>query len=151
LVEALMNPISDTTTLPPPIAPGLFELDDELVLLGTRCRRCATVAFPAQDSCPRCTAQEMADHRLATTGTLWTWTTQGFRPKSPPYSGPEAFTPYAVGYVELGGEIRVEGILCDVEPGDVRNGQAMRTTALVVSGLDAEPRTTYGFAPQGGA
>ena len=142
-----MTSPTDTTTLPPPIAVGLFELDAEPVLLGARCRRCATVAFPAQGSCPRCAAQDMAPHRLATSGPLWTWTTQGFRPKSPPYAGPEAFTPYAVGYVELGSEIRVEGILIGVEPGDLRIGMPMRTTTLVVSGPDGQPRTTYAFAP----
>jgi uncharacterized OB-fold protein len=46
---------------------------------------------------------------LARTGTLWTYTVQGFRPKSP-YDGPEEFSPYAVGYVDLG-EVLVESRL----------------------------------------
>jgi uncharacterized OB-fold protein len=142
-----MRPTDTTTTLPPLIAVGLFELDPDPVLLGTRCTRCATVAFPAQGSCPRCTGQDMAAHRLAATGTLWTWTTQGFRPKSPPYAGPEEFAPFAVGYVELGGEIRVEGILTGLDDDAPRIGMALRTTTLVVSGADGEPRTTYAFAP----
>ena len=37
---------------------------------------------------------------------LWSWTVQRFRPKSPPYAGPVAFEPYAVGYVDLGEDHR---------------------------------------------
>ena len=130
-------------THPPAIADGLFELGGgRLVLLGSRCGECGTVAFPRQPSCPRCTSQDVEAHRLATEGTLWTWTTQQFRPKSPPYAGPEAFTDYAVGYVELGGEIRVEGLLTTDRPAI---GMPMRTAAVVVAGADGEPRTTYAF------
>jgi uncharacterized OB-fold protein len=42
-------------------------------------------------------------------GTLWTWTTQGFEPKSPPYLPDEGeFRPFVVGYVELPGVLRIE-------------------------------------------
>jgi uncharacterized OB-fold protein len=132
----------------PPIADGLFEIaDGELVLVGSRCTGCGTVAFPSQASCPRCTSEDVEGHRLATSGTLWTWTTQGFRPKSPPYAGPEEFAEYAVGYVELGGEIRVEGLLTESDPQRLGIGMAMGVTAIVVPGATGEPRTTYAFTP----
>ena len=38
------------------------------VLLGAECRRCGTVTFPAQDSCPRCTSTDMAAARSAVAG-----------------------------------------------------------------------------------
>jgi uncharacterized OB-fold protein len=52
----------------------------------------------------------MADHRLPRRGRLWAWTTQAFPPPSPPYAGPtgDSFVPYGVGYVQLGGEVKVE-------------------------------------------
>lgn len=138
----------DLRTAAQPIAEGLFELaDGELVLIGSRCERCGTVAFPYQGSCPRCTSEAVERHRLASAGTLWTWTTQGFRPKSPPYNGPEAFHPYGVGYVELGGEIRVEGILSEVDPKQLRIGMMMRVTPWVVADPRGETRMTYAFAP----
>ncbi len=50
-------------------------------------------------------------------GTLWTWTIQGFLPNRPPYDGPETpetFKPFAVGYVELPNQVRVQTrIKCD--------------------------------------
>src|SRR4051794_1929706 len=131
-----------------PIADDLFELaGDALVLLGSRCEACGTVAFPRQRSCPACTSEQVREHRLATTGTLWTWTTQGFRPKSPPYTGPEEFLEYGVGYVELGGEIRVEGLLAEADPARLAIGMPMRVTPLLAIGAAGEARTTYGFAP----
>jgi uncharacterized OB-fold protein len=136
-----------TTGDAPPIAIDLFERDaDALVLLGSRCDDCETVAFPRQGSCPRCTSEQVQEHRLATTGTLWTWTTQGFRPKSPPYTGPDAFEEYAVGYIELGDEIRVEGLLTDCTPAQLAIGMPMRLVPLDVV-ADGEIRTTFAFAP----
>ncbi len=41
-------------------------------------------------------------------GTIWSWTVQRFAPKSPPYAGPVPFEAFALGYVELPGEVIVE-------------------------------------------
>ena len=84
-------------------------------LLGSRCG-CGVTTFPSQSNCPRC-GDEMEHVELPTRGTLWTWTTQGFRPKGPPegyYLGPETdedFVPYFIGYVELPGHCKVESRL----------------------------------------
>jgi len=58
---------------------------------------------------------DVEERLLERTGTLYTWTVQGFRPK-PPYAGPEGFEPYGVGYVELPGEVRVEARLTVADP-----------------------------------
>jgi len=76
-------------------------------------------------------------------GTLWTWTTQGFEPK-PPFipDGDGEFEPYAVGYVEFPGYLRVEGRLTEAEPDRLRIGMPMRVVAV--------PRgegVGYAFAP----
>jgi uncharacterized OB-fold protein len=140
--------LTETTTAQRPIADGLFELvDGAPVLVGSRCTACGTVAFPSQGSCPRCTSEAVERHLLARTGPLWTWTTQGFRPKSPPYTGPEEFVPYAVGYVELGGEIRVEGVLTEADPARLRIGLPMRVVARQVLAAEGDVRVTFAFAP----
>ena len=96
-----------------PVGPGLFTWpSDEPHLLASRCRACAVVTFPRQSDCPRCTAEDMEDIELPSRGTLWTFTTQEFIPKSPPYAIVETmatFKPYAVGYVEFPGLVKVEG------------------------------------------
>lgn len=93
-----------------PVAEGVFTPGDDPRLIGSRCPACGIVTFPAQDACPRCASTRMAEHLLARRGRLWAWTTQEFPPPSPPYLGPtgDAFVPYGVGYVELGGEVKVE-------------------------------------------
>jgi uncharacterized protein len=134
----------------PPIAAGLFvETPDGPRLLGSRCRRCATVAFPGQSSCPRCAAAESEERLLAPRGELFTWTVQRFRPKTPPYTGPEEFQPYGVGYVELPGECRVEAILTTADPDELRIGMEMELTLIPVTGPDGRAARTFAFTPAG--
>ena len=102
----------------------------EPVLLGSECRKCGTVTFPRQAACPRCTSTDVSERRLARRGTLWSWTIQRFRPKSPPYTGPEEFKPYGVGYIELPGEVRVEARLTESDPSKLEIGMEMELTLI---------------------
>src|SRR6476659_2480608 len=80
-----------------PIAEGLFTWpSDSPALIGTRCGSCGEVTFPSHYGCPRCASEDMVPFELSTTGTVWTWTSQNFRPPAP-YAGPEEFTPYEAG------------------------------------------------------
>ncbi|MBN9622849.1 MAG: OB-fold domain-containing protein [Actinobacteria bacterium] len=132
----------------PPIAAGLFvETAAGPRLVGSRCRNCGTVTFPRQDSCARCAQADSEEHLLAPRGELFTWTVQRFRPKTPPYTGPEEFEPYGVGYVELSGECRVESILTTADPAELRIGRAMELTLIPATGPDGAAARTFAFAP----
>jgi uncharacterized protein len=109
----------------------------EPVLLGSECRNCGTVSFPRQGACPRCTSTDVKERQLSRRGTLWSWTVQRFRPKSPPYTGPEEFEPYGVGYVELPGEVRVEARLTQAE--NLEIGMEMELTLI--------PEAAFAFRP----
>ena len=112
-------------------------------LIGSECRACGVVAFPAQRSCAACTSSDVARRRLARRGTLWTWTIQCFPPKSPPYAGSaDDFQPYGVGYVELPGEVRVEARLTEADPERLRIGMPMELVLIPVPG-----GVTYAFRP----
>jgi uncharacterized OB-fold protein len=112
-------------------------------LIGSECRACGVVAFPAQGSCAACTSSDVTERRLARRGTLWTWTVQCFPPKSPPYAGdPGGFEPYGVGYVELPGEVRVEARLTEADPERLRIGMPMELVLISIPGGE-----TYAFAP----
>ncbi len=100
------------------------------------------MTFPAQRSCPRCASVDVEERLLGRTGTLYTWTVQGFRPK-PPYAGPEEFEPYGVGYVELPGEVLVESRLTVADPDRLRIGQPVQ---LVI--VPFGDQVTYAFAPR---
>lgn len=110
-----------------PVAEGIFTWpSDEPQLIGSRCTSCGIVTFPAQSACPRCPSTEMSEHLLDRHGRLWAWTTQSFPPPSP-YSGPTGkdFAPFGVGYVELGGEVKVETRLTTADPDVLATGMEM--------------------------
>ena len=132
-----------------PIAEGLFTWPaDEPQLIGSRCRTCGVVTFPRQDACPNCTGTDVDEHLLARRGTLWTWTVQGFRPKSPPYEGPADFEPYPVGYVDLPGEVKVETLLVDIDRDELRIGAEMELAIVPFrSSVDDRDLVTFAFRP----
>ena len=105
------------------------------------------MTFPRQGSCPRCTSEDVRERLLSPRGTLWTWTVQCFPPKSPPYAvAPgEDFEPYAVGYVELPGEVRVETRLTEVDPGELEIGAPMQLTLIPAPGDSGT--LTFAFRP----
>jgi uncharacterized OB-fold protein len=130
-----------------PIAEGLFTWpSEEPALLGARCRDCGATTFPSQSGCPRCTGRSMEVVELPREGVLWSWTIQGFRPKEP-YQGPAAFTPYGVGYVDLG-DVIVESRLSEHVPERLAIGQ--RVELAIVPFVTDDPnddRLTYEFRP----
>jgi len=131
--------------------PRLFTTIDSggtasLRLAGSRCSSCAAVTFPAQSSCPRCTGEDVTIHALADHGTVWASTVQRFTPK-PPYLGAGgAPLHYAVGYVDLAGEVLVESRL--VGPFErLQIGAPVAMTLEQLPGADGEPVWTFAFAP----
>jgi uncharacterized protein len=133
---------------PKPVAEGLIAGTPEAPrLIGSRCRRCGVVAFPRQDSCQACMSLDVEEHLLAREGTLWTFTIQCFPPKSPPYAGSaDEFEPYGVGYVELGGEVRVEGRLTERDPERLAIGMEMEVTLVPAPG--GGDAVTFAFRPR---
>lgn len=132
-----------------PVAEGLFEWPAEQPrLLAGRCTACGTWAFPAPDSCSRCSGVTVEVMPLPRTGTLWSWTVQRFRPKEP-YDGPPEFRPYGVGYVQFGDQVIVEGLLTESDPERLSIGSAMEVVvAPYTSTADGDPVLTYWFRPQ---
>jgi uncharacterized protein len=133
---------------PKPVADGLIAGTPAAPrLIGSRCRGCGVVAFPRQDSCQACMSLDVEQHLLAREGSLWTWTIQCFPPKSPPYAGSaDDFEPYGVGYVELGGEVRVEGRLTEADPDRLAIGMEMEVTLVPAPGRAAA--VTFAFRPR---
>lgn len=121
-----------------PIAAGLWTDEAEPRLIGGRHRATGRIVFPMPEGGA---AEDYEAVPLARRGTLWSWTIQGFRPKSPPYDGPEEFTPFALGYVELPGEVIVESRLTRMD--NLKIGMPLE---LVIVPFDAT-RSTFAFRP----
>lgn len=101
------------------------------------------------------TREELERVELPRRGTLWTFTSQQFRPPAPPYAGndtPETFEPFTVGYVDLPGALRIEARLTETDPEKLTIGQEMELR-IVPFGRDADGNETmiYAFAPVEGS
>jgi uncharacterized protein len=140
------------TATPTPIADGLFTWPSpEPQLIGSSCASCGVTTFPQQSGCPRCASVDMRETLLPRRGTLWTFTTQEFLPKNPPYAGEETaaeFRPYAVGYVELPGEVKVETRLTEVDPARLAIGMEMELVVVPFGQASGEAEVvTFAFRP----
>ncbi|MGW3131033.1 Zn-ribbon domain-containing OB-fold protein [Streptomyces sp. NPDC001123] len=124
-----------------------FDGGDPPRLVGARCSGCATVVFPLQDSCPRCSGGVMSARVLPVSGRVWSWTLQAFPPR-PPYRPPAGgHRPYLVGYVDLG-EVLVETRLA-VSRAEIRIGLPVRlTTVPSYRDEDGTEVVTFAFRPE---
>lgn len=125
-----------------PIAPGLWTEEAEPRLIGGR-RANGEIMFPVPYGDAAALVEPVA---LSRHGTLWSWTTQGFEPKEP-YSGPQPFQPFLIGYVELRGEVIVETRIVDATPADMTIGMAMEFAVVAFD----DNRSTYAFRPRSNA
>ncbi len=107
-----------------PIAEGLFTDETPPRLVGGRHLTTGRIVFP----CPP--GKAYAPYPLGRTGTVWSYTIQRYRPKSPPYLGPDAFRPWPVAYVELPGEVIVEARLTNVAFEDIKIGMPVELVQI---------------------
>jgi uncharacterized OB-fold protein len=145
------------TTPQRPVAEGLFTWPaDEPQLIGSRFPESGVVTFPRQASCPRTSSTVVEDVLLPRNGRLWSWTIQGFLPKSPPYAGketPQTFVPYGVGYVELelegvDGGVIVESRLTENDPDRLAIGMPVELVVVpFTTDDDGTEVVTFAFAP----
>ncbi len=102
--------MNDQINKPRMISPNLIEIDASGARI-VAARRAADgrVVFPIPEE--RGGASGCEKILLSRRGTLWSWTVQRFRPKTPPYSVLDQgeFRPFIVGYVEFPEGIVVEG------------------------------------------
>jgi len=123
---------------------------DELRLKASRCTSCGNHMFPTQDGCMRCAGTETEEVLLDTSGTLWSWTIQGFPPKAP-YIGdtdPASFEPYGVGYLEIDGQLRLEGRMTLADPDQIEIGMPMAIVPEVLAtDEDGTDVVTFAFEP----
>ncbi|MFA7585574.1 MAG: OB-fold domain-containing protein [Novosphingobium sp.] len=127
------------------IAEGLFTDDKPPRLVGGRDKTSGRIVFP----CPP--GSDFDPVALGSEGTLWSFTIQRFRPKSPPYAGPEDFQPWAVGYVELPGETIVESRIVNVDFDALSIGMPLELTFIPLDPAASEPVMIYAFQPKGAA
>ena len=130
------------------IAEDLFVEGPPARLIGGRRKSDGRMVFPLPGGAER---EGYDPVPLSPTGALWSYTVQRFRPKSPPYAGDDderSFKPFALGYVELPGEVIVETRIETDDFSSLRIGQAMQ---LVLTPFrkapDGSDIVTFAFQP----
>jgi uncharacterized OB-fold protein len=129
-----------------PITEGVFTEGDAPNLIGGRRRDTGKMVFPLPQGADGALYEPV---QLRPDGHLWSFTVQRFAPPSPPAApSAERFAPFAVGYVELDGEVIVEGRLTVTDFSTLRIGQKMRVTTMPFArAADGTDLITYAFAP----
>lgn len=126
-----------------PIADGLFTDEQPTRLVGGRNRETGRIVFPCPDSA------DFDPYPLKREGVLWSYTIQRFRPKSPPFAGPDAFRPWPLGYVALDGETMVEARIVNVANDDIRIGMELELTQVPLDPEASETVLIHAFQPKG--
>jgi hypothetical protein len=128
-----------------PIAEDLFTKESPPRLIGGRNIETGQIVFP----CPP--GDRFEPYPLRRTGKIWSYTIQRFRPKSPPYAGPEAFIPFAVAYVELAGEVIVEARLANIALADIAIDMPVELTLIPLDPAKPDSPLIHAFQPVGEA
>ena len=101
-----------------PAVEGWFTLDDDApALLGSRCKRCGTYAFPKETFfCrnPACESTEFDEVELSRRGKVWSYTDARYQPPAP-YVAANPYEPFCIAAVELAEEKMV--VMGQVVPG----------------------------------
>jgi uncharacterized OB-fold protein len=98
-------------------------------LIGTRCRRCATVSFPKERlwcQNPRCGSDQLDEVRLSRRGRIWSYTDARYQPPAP-YVPADPYEPFCLAAVELEEEklVVMGQVVAGVGVDDLEVGQEM--------------------------
>jgi len=111
---------------------GYLRVEPVPHLVAQRCVACGALFLDRRNGCGRCGAEDFEDHRLATTGTLRSYTVVH-------RSGPSVPVPYISVVVDLDGGGCVMGNLAGVrpDPAQLMPGQRLRLTTAGAGTDDA--------------
>lgn len=136
-----------------PAVEGLFTWpSDKPQLIGSKCLSCGTYFFPKTFTCvnPDCKDKSKIEEALLSRrGKLWSYSVQ-YYPPPPPFRGPEPFSPYAIGLIDLPEGLRILGALTGIDPENWRVGAEVE---MVVEKIYQDEKgndvVTWKFRPVG--
>lgn len=144
--ESLLRAKGNPVTAAPLIESSLIEIGDDgaPVLAGGRNRDDGRLVFPMPGGAE---ADQYDVVQLPRSGSLWSFTIQRFPPVAPPYAldMTNGFTPYAVGYVDLQGQLIVESRLLIDSFDDLEIGASADLELEPLSLADGRKVTGFAF------
>lgn len=138
-----------TTTVP--AIEGWFTVEPP-ALLGRRCTRCGTFAFPPiGEWCPnpRCGSEQLETVPLSRTGTVWSYTDAQYQPPAPYVARTDPYEPFAIAAVELDTErLIVLGQVADgFGVGDLSVGTRVELVVEPLETLDDKTTLVWRWRP----
>ena len=102
-----------------PIREDLFRTPlsplEQVTLIGSECKDCSEISLGKRQICSNCGGKDLEERPLSRKGKLWTYTIIRHKPPGD-YRGPDPFTPFGLGLVELPEGIRVlSPIQCELK------------------------------------
>jgi uncharacterized OB-fold protein len=102
-----------------PIREDLFKTPlsplEQVTLIGSECKDCSEISLGKRQTCSNCGGKDLEEIPLSRKGKLWTYTIIRHKPPGD-YRGPDPFTPFGLGLVELPEGIRVlSPIQCELK------------------------------------
>lgn len=125
------------------ILEGIVTAEEPPRLVGGRSLATGRIVFP----CPE--GSDFDPVPLKREGRLWSYTIQRFRPKSPPYAGPLNFEPWALGYVALEDETKVEARIVNVAFEDISIGMELELVLVPLDPDAPDSALIHAFQPKG--
>ena len=146
-MDLISNAVADATKKQIPVAEGLFYIpsspDEKPHLIGSRCRECGEVFFPATDMCANCCVMNMEKIALSRRGKLDTFTDVNYAQqwsKEP--------VPYCVGAVDLPDGVRINSVLVDCAVGELHRGKEVELVlAKLYEDENGNDVITFKFRP----
>ena len=134
-----------------PAIAGWFREEPEPALLGSRCTRCATIAFPkAKEFCgnPACDGTEFDEVALSNRGTVWSYTDAQYQPPAPYVPASDPYVPFALAAVELPEGLVVLGQVADgFGVADLKVGAPVELVIETVYSDDQGDRSIWRWKP----
>lgn len=124
------------------VAPDLVRLDSrgKPQLTGGRCRACSAMSFPRAAVCTNCLSEEIEGTELGDKGSLYSY--------SIIHQAPKGWTvPYALGYVDLPGDVRVLAHIDAPAEFITIDMQVQLAVGIVGSDKAGAPLMSYTFKP----
>ncbi len=110
------------------------------ILKASQCIGCGRLFFPGRDICPECGGSEFETVSLPDMGRLYTYTI--VRMPAAHYD-----PPYAIGWVEFTGGLRVFGMIDEAEDFNLKIGMEMKTVVSVLWKDGEREVIAYKFVP----
>lgn len=133
------------------VVEDVLSLDEGVAALaGTRCGSCNAVYFPSVQSCrnPVCATKAVEATWIDGRGALYSFTVQRYRP--PALFGIDPWQPYALGWVDMEGDVRILGMIEGVDVEDIRIGMPLTLSTRPLRIVGENRFVTHVFVPAAG-